>query len=469
MVKYELFLKKNAEELEKSEKNNSVIDKVDTENNININNVNSNNSSLGKSKNKSINQSIDYDKSNQNIINQSIHINYDPNYLLEIPDVKKDYAKIGAFGYDHQDFYDQINFINREIRLRLSRRKYQKLKQLTLHSITYYDLFGLRNKNVNIKIYNNLLHNPYTCLEALKLMNVITNENKGRTYMLSKPSLIDEIVKVMIREETDSEIRQNCLGIVQKFTLRSEPQKRLIDLDVILWVTNTFIASSNSISDYTLEYGLALLMNLSLRSSGRDKCELVSEKLLRILIIHLKSESIQVRTCINGTLFSLLKRQKIKLEARALGLEKLLASQLQNPNEQMKKQIQYILDELKSDVEQEEKFDEEFEDENYGDEEEYYDDEYYEEDSINGNMLILHYKYLEKYIIKTQYENQSEVQKIMEFINNSGNTVNRNMISNNSASIRRDEFDRPLRRPTTPMTNLSSTSNSQIFNAGKFR
>ncbi len=31
--------------------------------------------------------------------------------------------------------------------------------------------------------------------------------------------------------------------------------------------------------------------------------------------------------------------------------------------------------------------------------------------------------------------------------------------------IRKDELDRPLRRPTTPMTNLNNTVNSQIFNA----
>ncbi len=30
------------------------------------------------------------------------------------------------------------------------------------------------------------------------------------------------------------------------------------------------------LTEYSLEYGLALLMNLSLRSSGRDKCEEVS-------------------------------------------------------------------------------------------------------------------------------------------------------------------------------------------------
>ncbi len=61
----------------------------------------------------------------------------------------------------------------------------------------------------------------------------------------------------------------------------------------------------------------------------------------------------------------------------------------------------------------------------------------------------------------------------MDYITSDGNAVhgnpnasnlNRNMISN-ASSIRRDEIiDRPLRRPTTPMTVLSSTSNSQIFN-----
>ena len=94
------------------------------------------------------------------------------------------------------------------------------------------------------------------------------------------------------------------------------------------------------------------------------------------MISYFHNESIQVRTCINGTLYSLLKRKKIKTEARTLKIEKMLKEQLENPNEQMKKQIQYILDELKSETEVEEKFDEEFEDENYGDEEEAYEDDY---------------------------------------------------------------------------------------------
>jgi hypothetical protein len=73
---------------------------------------------------------------------------------------------------------------------------------------------------------------------------------------------------------------------------------------------------------------------------------------------------------------------------------------------------------------------------------------------------------LGNYIIRNTRDNELEIQKINEYLNSVQNKINPN-INNISASIRRDENDRPLRRPTTPMTNLSSTSNSQIFNQGK--
>lgn len=378
--KYELFLKKNAEELDKNNNNSKDRDRDNSE----LIEVPKNQSKekTQTSKNKSHNVSneninnANLNKSLQQAVNNSIHLNisYEPSNQLEYPKIKEDIAKMNAYGYDNPQYYERINFILREIRLRLTRRKYQKLKQVTLYSIVYYDLLALRSKNV--KIYHNLINNEKTILETLKLMNALTNENRGRTYLLSKSTMIEDIVNIMFKEETDTEVRQNCLGIIQKFTLRSEPQKKLIELDVIMWIVSVFISDTGNLSDYTLEYGLALVMNLSLRSAGRDKCELVHDKLLKILIHYLHSESIQVRTCINGTMYSLLKRKKIKEEAKKSLLPKLLLSQLENPNEQMKKQIQYILDELNSDVEQEEKFDEEFEDENYGDEEEVYEDDY---------------------------------------------------------------------------------------------
>lgn len=76
-------------------------------------------------------------------------------------------------------------------------------------------------------------------------MNVLANENMGRTYLLYKPSIIQEITNIMFKEDTDSEIRQNCLGIIQKFTLRTEPQKKLIELDVIRWIVSMFVIVKN--------------------------------------------------------------------------------------------------------------------------------------------------------------------------------------------------------------------------------
>ena len=39
----------------------------------------------------------------------------------------------------------------------------------------------------------------------------------------------------------------------------------------------------DQLSDYSIEYATALLMNLSLRSSGKDKCEEPEIELLKVL------------------------------------------------------------------------------------------------------------------------------------------------------------------------------------------
>ena len=144
---------------------------------------------------------------------------------------------------------EKANYLMREIRNRISKKKYYKLKNITLYSIMYYDIFGIRNENNNS--ISNLLKNeeyliPYnrTSLEAMKLLNAIANEKVGRSYLLMKNQLVEEIVKIMMKEEGDTEKRQCSLGIIQKFTLRSEPQKHLIDLDVIMWITSILISVS---------------------------------------------------------------------------------------------------------------------------------------------------------------------------------------------------------------------------------
>ena len=37
-----------------------------------------------------------------------------------------------------------------------------------------------------------------------------------------------------------TELHQNCLGAIQKFTLREEPQNRLIELNIINYIIDVF-------------------------------------------------------------------------------------------------------------------------------------------------------------------------------------------------------------------------------------
>ena len=48
-----------------------------------------------------------------------------------------------------QNDVPKINYVMREIRNRISKKKYYKIKNLTLFSIIYYDIFGLKNEKIN--------------------------------------------------------------------------------------------------------------------------------------------------------------------------------------------------------------------------------------------------------------------------------------------------------------------------------
>ena len=71
----------------------------------------------------------------------------------------------------------------------------------------------------------------------------------------------------------DSYLRQNALGTLQKFSLRKGAQTSMIEGGVIAWIVQILKGSQDYLSDYSMEYATALLMNLSLRNRGKDECE----------------------------------------------------------------------------------------------------------------------------------------------------------------------------------------------------
>ena len=373
---------------------------------------------------------------------------------------------------------NKLVYIFREIRLRIFRRNNRKLSELTLYELFMYDLFGTLSKSSYL--FHELINNQILNLEVMKILNSLASLNKGRNYLLAKETLIDDIVQCMIREKTDSDLRQKCLGTIQKFTLRSQPQSKLIELNVIHYIVNLFAYEADSLSDYTIEYGLALIMNLSLRKAGREKFEAIADKTIQILQKFMDKDNIQVLTCINGTLYSLLKKEKFKIEARNKGLDiKLKNAKIEN--QQLKKQITYILEELDKPPEEEEEYDENFEEDiNEKDEEENNYDDYSEGESIDENLLEehykMHYKILGEFIIKDNELEKIEENKILKFMQNDPSMAkalvnnNKSMITNSMTStFRADDGYKPLHRPTTPMSNMSMTGTSFIYKNNNYK
>ena len=56
----------------------------------------------------------------------------------------------------------------------------------------------------------------------------------------------------------------------------------MIDNGLIEWLVKV-LEDNDSLSDYTLEYSVALLMNLCLRTSGKKRCTSIANQTLKVL------------------------------------------------------------------------------------------------------------------------------------------------------------------------------------------
>lgn len=57
----------------------------------------------------------------------------------------------------------------------------------------------------------------------------------------------------------------------------------MIENDLIKLIVGTLRDEKDTLTEYSYEYATALFMNLSLRSSGKNKCEDANEGALKVL------------------------------------------------------------------------------------------------------------------------------------------------------------------------------------------
>ncbi len=89
---------------------------------------------------------------------------------------------------------------------------------------------------------------------------------------------------------------------------------------MIAWLTET-LEDLGQLSEYSVEYSAALLMNLCLRTAGRVRASGDAARLLRVLAALLSHDTDQVRTYIHGALYSLLGLPRFRSTAEDQGLE----------------------------------------------------------------------------------------------------------------------------------------------------
>ena len=345
----------------------------------------------------------------------------------------------------HPIYNEKINHLFKEIREKIY-SKDNTLRTLTLYQIFFYDILGALSNN---SLFKQLLSNKNINLEVIKLINSLANYNIGKNYLLSNNNIIEDIVKLMIAENTDTPLRQNCLGSLQKFSLRNEPQNKLIELNVIHYLIDIFMFQGDILSDYSIEYGLALLMNLSLRKGGKEKFEAVGEKIINILIKYLKYDNIQILTCINGMLYSLIKMKKIRKLAVELGIIESLENLKKLKNEQINKQIKCIQDELNKysennidDINNTNEKEDLFAEEDIHAKDNYDTiiNEYPESRIYDDIYKEKHYKILEEYLIKPNSELEKEEKiKINNFMNENLNMTKVLLMTNSNRSNDSDE------------------------------
>ncbi len=88
----------------------------------------------------------------------------------------------------------------------------------------------------------------------------------------------------------------------------------MLNGDILTWLFNILQSIHSTpenpleyhkVSEFTMEYSSAMLMNLSLRQLGKEQCNTIKESLIPVLISLLYHDNPQIRTFINGTLYTL--------------------------------------------------------------------------------------------------------------------------------------------------------------------
>ncbi|KAI8795631.1 lisH domain-containing protein ARMC9 [Biomphalaria glabrata] len=269
------------------------------------------------------------------------------------------------------------------LRWRLTRTSGPKRDQI-LNAYIQNDILGCTHPGPFRETILNLLQTGSVMVKQYlaRFYNACASLCAGRGYLSSNTDLLPALMDVLKGDVKDHMAQEMVLGALQKLSLRRQLQSAMIDRGVIEWLVDV-LEDNDSLSDYTLEYSIALLMNLCLRTAGKKKCSLKAHQTLKVLSDLLGHDNTEIRPYVNGALYSILAIPAIREEAKAMGMEEVLKCFIKENQPDMNRQIEFIIKQLNS-SENGEEFDSDEEEE---DEDEEEDQEMLEADLDKDEVL----------------------------------------------------------------------------------
>uniref|UniRef100_A0A4W3I0A0 LisH domain-containing protein ARMC9 n=1 Tax=Callorhinchus milii TaxID=7868 RepID=A0A4W3I0A0_CALMI len=276
-----------------------------------------------------------------------------------------------------------------------------------------------------------------------RLVNAFASLSDGRLYLSQNTVVLRVLEETLKAEEKDSITRENVLGALQKLSLRRVLQSTMIKDGIMFWLVNV-LEDSDSLSDYTLEYSIALFMNLCLRTRGKQKCAEYASRVLKVLSDLLGHENHEIRPYVNGALYSILAVPSIRDEAKAMGMEEILWCFIKEGSSEMNRQIEFIIKQLNS---------EEMPDDVDTDEEEEEEDDEDEHEAMEADLDKAE-------VLKPQpAELSGEKLLTTEYLGIMTNTVKARRKPMPSLH---QSFDEPLQRPVTPSTHRTTCTSKNL-------
>ncbi|CAN8016369.1 unnamed protein product, partial [Ixodes persulcatus] len=188
-----------------------------------------------------------------------------------------------------------------------------------------------------IKSANSGLQQSFT-----RFLNALASFSQGRSYLSRNLQLVATLIDCLLSDRLlEPKCQDMILGILQKLSLRRAQKEVMISQGIMEWIVWT-LNNDRMISQYGLEYAVALFMNLCLQASGVERCFKMYGSLLEMVKRLLCHDNKEILPYLNGALYSLLANVDIRKAALALGLESSLEKAKEQCPPEILKQLEYV-------------------------------------------------------------------------------------------------------------------------------